>query len=420
MKSFSYMLLGSGRVADWKGCAHRARLLLRIRVAETVIVLGLYVSQPTRGHGADRVDYRYEDYSEDAGRIHIRTHGASFEKGIVPWLSLKGNYVYDGISGATPTGAPPLPGEKTVREVTIEDIRRAGFIEPSFKFGRHTLTPQLSISRESDYESKGISLVHAMEFNEKNTTVSWGVSHAFDRLLPNDGTSNTTREHKDTTDVLVGLTQLLGPKTFTTINLTLGYSSGFLSDPYKRVLFDDFYTPSNPYNPGDPWTVQPEKRPEHKFRQVLFWSLNHAVTSANAAVEFSYRFHHDDFGVIANTVDLQWHQKLGKWFIISPLLRFHTQTAADFYGTHFPGDPSCTLPPPFCTDVPAPTYYSADYRLSALNTYTYGVSLSAKVHERVSLDFAYKRYTMHGTDGITAAAAYPKAHVFTGGLTIWF
>lgn len=105
---------------------------------------------------------------------------------------------------------------------------------------------------------------------------------------------------------------------------------------------------------------------------------------------------------------------------MSPLLRFHTQTPADFYGTHFPGDPSCDLPPPFCTDVPAPTYYSADYRLSSLNTYTYGVSFSAKVHERVSLDFAYKRYTMHGTDGVTATAVYPKAHIFTGGITVWF
>lgn len=404
----------------WKGGWIQGRADLRVRLAEASVVLLLQTGQPGRTHAADRVDYRYEDYQENAGGIHIRTHGASFEKGIAPWLSLKGNYVYDGISGATPTGAPPIPGQSAVREVTIEDIRRAGFLEPSFKLGRHTLTPQLSISRESDYESKGISLTHALELNEKNTTVSWGVSHAFDRVLPNANSANTVPEHKDTTDVLLGLTQLLGPKTYTTINLTLGYSSGYLNDPYKRVLFDDFYTALNPYNPGDPWTVQPEHRPEHKFRQVLFWSLHHAVTQVDGAVEVSYRFHHDDFGVLANTVELQWHQKVGRWLTASPLFRFHTQTAADFYGTHFPGDPSCTLPPPFCTDVPHPVYYSADYRLSALNTFSYGIALSAKVHERVSLEFAYKRYTMHGTDGVTASSAYPKANVFTGGLTLWF
>jgi hypothetical protein len=48
------------------------------------------------------------------------------------------------------------------------------------------------------------------------------------------------------------------------------------------------------------------------------------------------------------------------------------------------------------------------------------VSVSAKVHEHVSLEFAYKRYEMFGTDGKTAKDQYPGAHVFTGGLTAWF
>jgi Protein of unknown function (DUF3570) len=384
------------------------------------LLVGLSALLCSRARGADRIDYRYEDYSEDSGRIHIRTHGAFFEKVFDPRISLKGNYVYDGISGATPTGAPPIPGSDTVRKVSIEDIRRAGFLEPSFKSGRHTFTPQLSLSIEKDYESRGLSFTHAMELNEKNTTLSWGVSHAFDRLIPNFGTSNFERQHKDTTDVLLGLNQVLGPRTVLMVNLTLGYSSGFLSDPYKRVLFDDFYTAFNPYNPGDDWTVQPEQRPEHKFRQVLYGALRHAVPQVNGAFEVNYRLHHDDFGVLGNTVGLEWHERFVKWITVSPLFRFHTQTAADFYGSHFPGDPSCTLPPPFCTDVPAPTYYSADYRLSAMRTFTYGVTVSGKLGEHATLDFGYKRYTTHGTDASTAQDTYPQATVFTGGFTLWF
>ncbi len=365
--------------------------------------------------GEDRVEYRYEDYAEDDGRIHIRTHGAFFEVGLAPWVSMKGNFVYDAISGATPTGAPPLPGENEVATVTIEDIRRAGYVEPSFRFDRHTLTPQFSYSAEQDYESTGVSLTHAIDFNEKNTTLTWGVSHAFDRVLPSEGTRLEDVEDKDTLDFLVGVNQLLGPKTTVTANLTVGYADGFLADPYKRVLFRDF-----PYTPGEPYTVFPESRPGSRFRQVLYLGGSHFIETLDAAVEVGYRWHHDDWGIWAHTVSLEWHQKVGRMVTISPLFRFHTQSAAEFYGTSFGGDPSCPEGEPGCPDIPLPEHYSADFRLSELNTFTYGVSVNARVHERVSLEVGYKRYVMEGTDGVTSDTQYPSADVVSGSVAVWF
>jgi hypothetical protein len=235
-----------------------------------------------------------------------------------------------------------------------------------------------------------------------------GVSQSFDQVLPNPGESITTVQDKNTTDGLIGLTQLLGPNTVLTANLTLGYSDGYLTDPYKRVVFDGF-----PYNPGQPYTVWPENRPGHKLREVGFVSVQQFVEKLNGALDLSYRFYHDDFGVIGNTVGVQWNQNIGKRVIVSPLFRYYTQTAADFYATSFPGDPS----------IPGsalPKYYSADYRISALDTFTYGVSVSAKIQNHISLQVAYQRYNMFGTDGVTAAAQYPRANVFTGGLTVWF
>lgn len=368
----------------------------------------LYLSAVTRARSAEnRADYRYEDYAEDRGRIHIRTHGAYLDFTPIAWASIKANYIYDAISGATPTGAPPIEGTRKVATATIDDLRHAGFVESALRWQNHTLTPQFAVSRESDYESFGISLNHAMEFNDKNTTLSWGLSHAFDRVLPNDGAALTSARRKDSTDVLVGISQLLNPNTVVTFNLTFGYTDGYLQDPYKRVVFDDF-----PHTPGQPYTVWPEKRPGHKFRQVAFASLQHSFEPLHGAIAADYRFHHDDFGVVAQTVTFQWHQKIGSHVVVSPLFRYHTQSAADFYGTHFPGDPS--LP------TPLPNYYSADYRVSALDSFTYGIQVSARVHEHVSLDFGYKRYVMQGTDNQTASDQYPQAHVFTGGLTVWF
>jgi hypothetical protein len=368
----------------------------------------LHLAALTRTRGEDRIDYRYEDYSEDRGRIQIQTHGVYFDKTLKPWLSVRGNYINDAISGATPIGAPPLPGQSKVPTVEIEDERRAGFLEAAFRAGRHTFTPQVAYSEESDYKSVGVSLSHAMDFNDKNTTFTWGLSHAADEVIPNLGTAITRSEDKNSTDFLLGLTQLLGPKTVLTLNATVGYSEGYLSDPYKRVLFEDF-----PYTPGEEYTVWAEKRPSHKFRHVGYVALQHYFDKLHGAAEMSYRFHHDDFGVVAHTMGAQWNQKIGKMFIVSPLFRYHRQSEADFYDVSFPGDPS----------VPGsklPDNYSSDYRLSALESFTYGVTISARVHEHLSLEFAYKRYEMFGTDSRTSKDQYPSANVFTGGITVWW
>lgn len=403
-------------------------------------------------HAEDRADYRYELYSEDNDRIQIRTQGFWFDKGISPWMSLKGNFIYDSISGATPTGAPPIPtgpdrrdpdvnpGEITpgsfppppnngpVRTVEIDDIRRAGYLQPTFLWKNHTISPQAAVSIESDYESFGAALSDAIDFNNKNTTVSWGVSFTPDRVLDApqnpDGTGKE-REwvYKNTTDFFVGVTQLLNPETIVTFNLTLGYTDGYLNDPYKRVVFEDY----NYYYEGDAYNEHPESRPHHKFRQVAYTSINHFVDKLDGAVEASYRFSHDDYGIFAHTVSLQWHQKIKEWAVISPLFRFHNQSAADFYGVSFPGDGEpghIDIPnwnPIFGPEPrPEPDYYSADYRLSALNSITYGVGLSLKPFDWGSLELAYKRYEMSGNDNITSSAQYPDANVYTAGITLWF
>lgn len=375
-----------------------------------VVVSGLlYMSSLIRPRAANQAQYRYEYYAEEGGRIQVNTQGAYFDVSLKPWLSLQGNYVNDAISGATPIGAPPLSGQSTVPKAIMHDMRNAGSLGAAFKISNQTLTPQFSYSQESDYESLGISLNDAIDFNEKNTTLTLGVSHNFDQVLPKEGESITTTQNKGDTEGLAGITQLLGPATLFTADLTLGYASGYLSDPYKRVLFDNV-----PYIPGQPYTVWPENRPGHKFRQVAFFSLQHYFDKANGALEASYRFYHDDYGIYANTVSVQWNQKLGKYVTLSPLFRFYTQTAAYFYATHFPGDPDNQQ------TFPLPNYYSSDYRLSALNSFTYGISLSVQVQEHLSLEVAYKRYVMRGTDGVTAADQYPTANVVSGGFTIWF
>ncbi len=356
-----------------------------------------------RARSEDHVDYKFEYYIEDNNRIKIQTHGLLFEKELSANLSLKGEYVYDGISGATPTGAPPPIGSSQVVTTHMEDVRNAGSLELAAKLGNHTLTPQISYSTESDYDSLGFAINDAIDFNQKNTTLLLGISQTLDKIQPKFWTS---AKHKDSTDAMVGVTQLLDPRTILQVNFTLGYSSGYLADPYKAVRFDGY---------PDPNSVFPEKRPGERTKEIIFLSLTHYFDKPNASLEASYRFYHDSFDIFSHTVGLAWHQKIGKHLIISPLFRYYDQTAADFYGVRFPGDPS----DPEST-IPIPKYYSADYRLSSMHTFTYGVEAEAIIKEWLHLNAAYKRYTMHGDDGETPASAYPQAHIFTVGARIWF
>ncbi|HTH46788.1 MAG TPA: DUF3570 domain-containing protein, partial [Candidatus Limnocylindria bacterium] len=394
-----------------------------------LLTLALALRFATQARAEDTVAYRYEDYQEEGGRVRVHTQTAYFETALDPRVAFKGEFVYDSISGATPTGAPAPAGGGPVPLVELKDTRYSGNISSDIKLGRTTTTPGFAYSTESDYQSVGLSLNEAIDFNSRNTTLNLGVAHNFDKV---SGFFQQDARRKDSTDVLIGLNQLLGPHTYVTANLTLGYADGYLTDPFKVSTFL-FNYPLSFYDPPDSFVV-PERRPDHKFREVALVGITQYFDAVQASLEASYRFHHDSWGIFSHTVELSWHQKLGKKLMISPLFRFYNQSAATFYAPSFTGDPS--FPDGTVGSVQAdgssivfnddpafpgtgtstftvpghPTYFSSDYRLSQFNSYTYGVTLSWRVQEHFSIEAGYKRYEMQGLDGITSLSAYPKAH----------
>ncbi|MFM8879593.1 MAG: DUF3570 domain-containing protein [Verrucomicrobiota bacterium] len=409
---------------------------LSARFSPVLVALFLQCVSAIRSRAENRVDYRYEDYIEDNDRIHIRTHAVYAEQALNAKAVVKGNFVYDGISGATPTGAAATPGTDRLPLQNFQDIRRAGSVELDLTAGRFITRPQVSYSEESDYRSVGLSLNESIEFNQKNTILNLGVSRNFDQVTGFWLRNKTVWKDKDTWDGLVGVTQLLGPKTYLTANFSVGVADGYLTDPYKGVHFRyDF--PVDGYN-ADPSAAVGENRPDQRVKQVGYLGITHFVSPLNGSVDANYRLHHDDWGIWANTATVQWHQKIGETLMISPLARYHLQSAADFYAPVFNGtlvDPNGVNAalqsdgslifdgePGFpgsgqVFSVPAwPKYYSADYRLSHLQTWTFGVGVHWQLHEHVSIDLAYKRYLMQGLDGVTLSSAYPQANVFTMGV----
>ncbi len=370
------------------------------------ILLLIFLVRELRLCAADHFDYKFEYYGEEQDRVQIRTHTALFETALTNWLSIKGSVVYDGISGATPTGGPPLKGMSRVPTEEIQDARYAGTLAPSFKWGGHTFTPQLAVSVEDDYESMAPSLNYQFDFNQRNTTLNLGVAHNIDRKIT--GTFVAQQQQKDTTDFLIGLSQVLTPATLANVTLTLGTASGYLSDPYKGFRFRGYPVES---------VLFPEQRPGHRTKQILSASLNQFFEPANGSAELTYRFYHDSFGVRGHTVMVEWFQNIGKHLVVAPLFRYYEQSAADFYLLSFDADPSDPDNP---NNALVPKHYSSDYRLSQLQTFTYGVSATVKIRRWLLLDAAWKRYEMAGLDGVTSPSAYPKANIYTVGLRLDF
>lgn len=280
-----------------------------------------------------------------------------------------------------------VPGT-IVPKANVDDTRWGLNMELSKRFEQHTLSAMLSLSLESDYQSQGIALKDAIDFNNKNTTLLLGVAGNYD-LVDSPYVSST--QDKQTYDFMVGLTQLLDRNTFITLNYSLGFAQGFLNDPYKVTELNGI--------------IVPEHRPDQRDKQIVYLGLNHYFVPLRGAAELGFRRYDDSFGVGADTISLAWFQKIGDHWMLRPSLRWYDQNAADFYDVQFTG---------------TPIDYSSDYRISALQSTCYGLKVIWMPTDKLNLDLSVERYAQKGTDGVTPEDAYPSATIIMAGIHLWF
>jgi hypothetical protein len=376
------------------------------QVLSLVALMGLL--PPRLARAEDSLTYKYQDYREADGRIAVQVQSALVEKDLGLAMHLKVTAVMDSIAGATPDGQPAATPGGPVPVSQMEEERKAWGVDFSRQFARINVTAGVANSRESDYVSHGWSLNTLTDFNEKNTTLVLGVAGTDDDIKVYFQRPQT---HKRGLDVLVGVNQLLDPLTAVTFNLTYSQSDGYLGDPYKLVqrqveVFPGLFLPR----------TSSENRPDHRTKWIAFAGINRALPRANGALEASYRYNWDDFGIESHTLSLAWYQKLGARFMLVPTVRAYRQSAAHFYYVSLTGTGIVPIVPP----TGRAPYYSSDHRLSALDTLDYGLKVIWTVTSRWQIDAAYDRYEMQGRDGITSGRAYPQAAYATCGLKFTF
>jgi hypothetical protein len=366
-----------------------ASLVQRVRLLALAALFHVLIT--TSALSESIIESRYQYYQEDDDRIRVDSNYFLFSIDLNDTTVLNGSLLYSAISGASPTGLPPLVkgGELPVAE--LEDERIAFTFGVVRQFGSHNLRAGFAYSYESDYFSTAYSVQDTISLNQKNTELVLGFAYTDDTVGAN---GTPLGERKRSYDAIVGINQVLSPDDLLSINLTLGWREGFLSDPYKRVLINEFF-------------VLPDTRPDERFEQLVFAQWTHYLAPIGASVEISYRYGHNDFGSESHTAEIALYQKLfGERLIIRPAFRYYQQSAANFYDTEFTGNPR---------------YFSSDYRLSAEETFSAGVQVRWwAIKDRFAADLGYEHYTTRGTDGKTPQESYPDAHSFTAGLHLQF
>ncbi len=359
---------------------------------------------PRAARAEESVRYKYQDYQEMGGRISVRVHGAAVEKDFGTATRLKVEGVVDAIAGATPNGQPAPAGSDEVPLAKLTDRRKAWNAALSHQFTGVNLALGVANSRESDYVSNGASLNALFDFNQKNTTLLAGYATTDDDIRV---FYQLDRAKKRTHDVIVGVTQLLDPRTSVTFNLTAGRQRGYLSDPYKLVQKDTEIVPGLSL----PLTFA-ENRPAKRTKVIALAALNRAFPEVKGAADLSYRWYRDTYDTTAHTLEAAWFQHVGEHLIVRPSVRFYDQSAADFY--YYKLDGTAVVP---TSGAPRPggPFYSSDYRLSAMQTFTYGVKLICNLSEAWQFDAAFERYDMRGTDRVTPQSAYARANIITVG-----
>jgi hypothetical protein len=228
-------------------------------------------------------------------------------------------------------------------------------------------------SYEDDFLSGSVNASIAHDFNQKNTTLSFGVSEESDLLHPIGGApvpgsdyllfEKTGHKSKNGVGLLLGLTQVMNRRWLAELNLSVDRFTGYLNDPYKIISVID--------GSGGTTGYLYENRPDARTRRSAY--LENRIGWNQASAALSLRYMTDDWGVHSETAQLRVRRWVDeKNHYVEPTLRWYRQSAADFYT-------------PWISSAAAqdPTYASSDSRLGAFRALTYGVKYGMKLDDKL-------------------------------------
>lgn len=332
------------------------------------------------------VDSAVAYYHED-GRVQAVEPLVDVSKEFADGESLDLHATFDSLSGSSPNGAltsrtpqtfaspsgtnlsagkhtyVTSPGALPV-DPHYHDQRVAAEVDWTLPLTRiDQVTLGAKLSGEDDFYSATVSASIAHDLNEKNTTLSLGLSNEYDSIHPIGGTpapgsdyqlfEKVGAQSKNGVGAVLGITQVMTRRWLAEWNVSLDRFAGYLNDPYKITSVIDAAGNTDGY--------RFESRPDQRLRKSIFWD-NRVAFSEPFTTALSIRYMADDWGVRSKTVELRPRWTFDDCAYVEPVLRWYRQTGTNFYV-------------PFLLNAakPASEYESSDTRLAPFRAVTVGL-----------------------------------------------
>ena len=277
-----------------------------------------------------------------------RLHTFDFEFGVDHYTSASSDKIDPNtISSASAADTRIYPSANW----TLKDDKK------NFSFGAGA-----SFSQEYDYTSIGGN-VNFSKFSKDNNREfgiklmafldSWQVIYPIELRLglnagnEDDGGSGNYKP-RNSFNASFSLSQIINTRLQLSLLLDLAYQKGQLGTLYQRVYFRDN-------------SVHAENLPQSRFKIPIGFRMNY-FAGDRFVVRSLYRFYKDDWGINAQSIELETPYKITPFFSLSPFYRFYTQTAAK----QFAG---------FQAHVSQDNFYTSDYDLSKFTSQYAGLNL---------------------------------------------
>jgi hypothetical protein len=344
-------------------------------VCAALALPGVVLAPPAQAQGAPEsgtIGFRYLHYQDEQPglqRVKVSSPALYLLAPLGPQWSIEGSAVMDNVSGASPRWHSSVSSASHLR-----DERRAADVKVTRYADRASYSLGASVSDENDYRSNAVSAGAALQSPDRNTTYHLGLGVSRDRIDAVDGgfLNTALNKKKNAHELMFGITRALSAVDLAQFNLTYGNGKGFFNDPYKA--FDE--------------------RPGRREQLALLGRWNHHLAGDGSTLRASYRFYRDSYKINAHTLGLEWAKPLSGGLMLSPLLRYHSQSAAFFYRDPLPNP--ATLPVPANYVLGSPPLYSVDHRLSAFGAITYGLKAEYRVDADWKLDAKVEQYEQRG------------------------
>jgi Protein of unknown function (DUF3570) len=307
----------------------------------------------------DEVDALATHYSGGGQDIN----GVAFlvRKKVGDHVSLTYNHLEDIVSGASidvrTSGASPY------RETRTQDG-----LSGEILYGKTTYSLGVTHSYEPDYRSNTASFGISQSMFGDLTTISmtyrrtWNDVFKMECLVDDKSLDYPCVEKvhdpsfgekdMDERSYGVGITQILTRNSIIAANFEVITDQGWLSNPYRSVMYAD---------PSGGASLAAEIDPNTRTSNALGLDYKYYL-AWHAALDVQYRFFEDTWGIRASTAQLGYTQPWRNW-TFDGSVRFYTQTHADFYSDLF-------------ASATQQNFMSRNRELSSFNSYTVGAGAS--------------------------------------------